>query len=109
VTCCLSNVCGADVWELAHRAQFGFYPLYVRQPDDLTPLFQNAGIFTTIFALTWLTPLLGEVALPFAAKGHEDAPPPPPAANKPSQPAARDDDVVDDCEQPPAAEDSKSP
>jgi hypothetical protein len=40
---------------------FGFFPLVQRQPDDLRPLIENAGIFATIFALTWLTPLLGEV------------------------------------------------
>ncbi|KAK3247499.1 hypothetical protein CYMTET_43004 [Cymbomonas tetramitiformis] len=43
---------------------FGFYPLYIRQPEDLTPLFQNAGIFATCFSLTWLTPILGVASLP---------------------------------------------
>ena len=38
---------------------FGFYPLYIRQPDDLSPLFQNLGIFAVCFGLTYLTPLLG--------------------------------------------------
>jgi len=43
---------------------FGFYPLYIRQPDDLTPLFQNLGIFAVCFGLTYLTPVLGSVSLP---------------------------------------------
>lgn len=45
---------------------FGFYPLYIRQPDNLTPLFQNIGIFAVIFSFMWLTPLLGDVKLPTA-------------------------------------------
>eukprot|EP00241_Pyramimonas_parkeae_P006608 CAMPEP_0114238522 /NCGR_PEP_ID=MMETSP0058-20121206/7969_1 /TAXON_ID=36894 /ORGANISM="Pyramimonas parkeae, CCMP726" /LENGTH=340 /DNA_ID=CAMNT_0001350637 /DNA_START=285 /DNA_END=1307 /DNA_ORIENTATION=- len=50
---------------------FGFYPLYVRQPDNLTPLFQNVGIFGVIFSLMYLTPLIGEVKLPAFARGKD--------------------------------------
>ena len=45
---------------------FGFYPLYVRQPEDLTPLYQNAGIFAAIAAATALSPVFGEVEMPSA-------------------------------------------
>jgi hypothetical protein len=37
---------------------FGFYPLYVRQPDDLSPIFENVAVFATVFALTQRSPLL---------------------------------------------------
>ena len=40
---------------------FGFYPLYIRQPEDLTPLFQNALIFAACLGVTSLSPLFGEV------------------------------------------------
>jgi len=38
---------------------FGFYPLYVRQPEDLTPLIQNAALFAAIVLFTSSSPLLG--------------------------------------------------
>ena len=44
---------------------FGFYPLYVRQPDDLTPLVQNALVFAVCLGVTWFSPVWGgEVSLP---------------------------------------------
>jgi hypothetical protein len=45
---------------------FGFYPLYVRQPEDLTPLLQNAAIFAVIAGATALSPVFGEVQMPSA-------------------------------------------
>ena len=45
---------------------FGFYPLYVRQPEDLTPLVQNAAIFAVIAGATALSPVFGEVQMPSA-------------------------------------------
>ena len=41
---------------------FGYYPLYIRQPDDLSPLIENTVIFATIFALTRWSPLLNGAA-----------------------------------------------
>ena len=37
---------------------FGYYPLYIRQPEDLSPLIENTAIFAAIFSLTKWSPLL---------------------------------------------------
>ena len=50
---------------------FGFYPLYIRQPEDLTPLFQNALIFAVCLGVTSLSPVFGEVELPTMMGGDE--------------------------------------
>jgi len=43
---------------------FGFYPFFLRQPEDLTPAIENAVIFLTCIGLTYLTPVLGKAKLP---------------------------------------------
>jgi len=41
---------------------FGYYPLYIRQPDDVTPLLENTAIFVLIFAVTLSSPILNDAA-----------------------------------------------
>ena len=41
----------ASIW-VPWVLMFGFYPLYVRQPDDLAPLWQNALVFFACVAAT---------------------------------------------------------
>ena len=41
----------ASIW-VPWVLMFGFYPLYVRQPEDLTPLWQNALVFFACVAAT---------------------------------------------------------
>ena len=38
---------------------FGFYPLYIRQPEDLSPLWENLALFVAVAAVTAKSPALG--------------------------------------------------
>lgn len=67
---------------------FGFFPLYQRQPEDLTPLFQNAGIFIVCLTATYLSPVFGQVKLPDILVDNVEPPPPPPSPPRSAPTAA---------------------